>query len=62
MARAAHVARQHLAAGSENTSYLRAKIVTARFFAEHVLPETRTYGDEVMKGAGSTLALEEEAF
>jgi 3-(methylthio)propanoyl-CoA dehydrogenase len=61
-ARAAQIASQQLADGSENASYLRAKIATARFYADHVLPETGSYGDEVMKGAASTLALDEAAF
>jgi hypothetical protein len=28
-----------LSAGEENTAFLHAKIATARFYAEHVLPE-----------------------
>jgi len=62
MARAAQIARKHLGSGTENAAFLRAKIGTARFFAEHVLPEARAYRDEVVGGASSTLALEEAAF
>jgi alkylation response protein AidB-like acyl-CoA dehydrogenase len=62
MARAALIARELLGAGAENAAFLRAKIGTARFFAEHVLPQARAYRDEVIEGAGSTLALEEAAF
>ena len=39
MARAARIARDLLSAGEENAAFLRAKIATARFYAEHVLPE-----------------------
>jgi hypothetical protein len=62
MARAARIACQLLASGEENAAFLRAKIATARFYAEHVLPEAATWRDEITVGAASTLALEEVAF
>jgi 3-(methylthio)propanoyl-CoA dehydrogenase len=62
MARAARIAHNLLASGEENAAFLRAKIVTARFYAEHVMPEVRTYRDEITVGAVSTLALEEASF
>jgi hypothetical protein len=62
MARAARIARDLLAADEENAAFLRAKIATARFYAEHVLPEAAIGRDEVTAGAGSTLALEEASF
>jgi hypothetical protein len=63
MARAARIAHDLLTSGEESSAaFLRAKICTARFFAEHVLPEVGTYRDEVTLGAGSTLVLEEESF
>jgi 3-(methylthio)propanoyl-CoA dehydrogenase len=62
MARAARIARELLSAGEENTAFLHAKIATARFYAEHVLPEATGARDEITAGAGSTLALEEMSF
>jgi len=61
MARAARIACQLLASGENNAAFLRAKIATARFYAEHVLPEAGTWRDEITVGAASTLALEEAA-
>jgi hypothetical protein len=62
MAHAARIARDLLSAGEENTAFLHAKIATARFYAEHVLPEAAASRDEITTGAGSTLALEETSF
>ena len=62
MARAARIAHNLLATGEENAAFLRAKIATARFYAEHVLPEAGPYRDEITAGAASTLALEEASF
>ena len=62
MAHAARIARDLLSAGEENTAFLHAKIATARFYAEHVLPEAAAARDEITIGAGSTLALEETSF
>ena len=62
MARAARIARDLLASGEESAAFLRAKIATARFYAEHVLPEAETCRDEITVGAASTLALDEASF
>jgi alkylation response protein AidB-like acyl-CoA dehydrogenase len=62
MARAARIAHRLLASGEESATFLRAKIATARFYTEHVLPEVRTWRDEITTGAASTLALEEVWF
>jgi alkylation response protein AidB-like acyl-CoA dehydrogenase len=62
MARAARIAHRLLASGGENAAFLRAKIATARFYAEHVLPEAASGRDEITAGAESTLALEEASF
>jgi alkylation response protein AidB-like acyl-CoA dehydrogenase len=62
MARAARIAHRLLASGEDGAAFLRAKISTARFFAEHVLPETGPWCDEITEGASSTLALEEAVF
>ena len=62
MARAARIASRLLADGAENAPFLRGKIATARFYAEHVLPEAGAFRDEITMGAGSVLALEESLF
>src|ERR1700722_11161449 len=62
MARSARIARHLQASVEENAAFLRAKISTARFYAEHVLPEVETYRDEITMGATATLALEEASF
>ena len=62
MARAARIPRDLLASGEESAAFLRAKIVTARFYAEHVLPDAETCRNEITVGAASTLALEEALF
>ena len=62
MTRAARIARDLLASGEESGAFFRAKIATARFYAEHVLPEAETCRDEITVGAASTLALEEAPF
>lgn len=62
MARAARMAHALLAAGASDAPFLRAKIATARFYAEHVLPETGAFLHEITAGAGSSLALDEAAF
>ena len=56
------IARDLLASGEESAAFLRAKIVTARFYAEHVLPDAETCRNEITVGAASTLALEEALF
>jgi alkylation response protein AidB-like acyl-CoA dehydrogenase len=62
MARAARIAHHLLASGEGNAGFLRAKIATARFYAEHVLPEAGPSCDEITMGATSTLELEEKQF
>jgi alkylation response protein AidB-like acyl-CoA dehydrogenase len=62
MARAARVAARKLAAGEGDAGFLRAKLITARYYSEHVLPEAQTYGDAIVHGAASVLALEAALF
>ncbi|OUL92783.1 acyl-CoA dehydrogenase [Paraburkholderia hospita] len=60
MARAALVAAEkHAPPGSD---FYRAKKVTARFYAEHVLPEVHAFRAAIVDGAGSVLALDESLF
>jgi acyl-CoA dehydrogenase len=61
MARAALAARARLNAG-EGEGFGRAKIATARFYAEQILPRANALLTAVRSGASTALALEEEQF
>jgi hypothetical protein len=61
MARAALIAESKLGAGGDAEFY-RAKIATARFYAEHILPQSTALASEVVSGAASVLALNEAQF
>jgi 3-(methylthio)propanoyl-CoA dehydrogenase len=50
MARAALVAQDKLEAGQGDAKFYQAKIVTARFFADHVLAQARGLGDTTVRG------------
>jgi hypothetical protein len=60
MARAAEIAASRVAEAEGD--FYRAKLVTARYYAEHVMPEANTYRDAIVNGADSVLALAEELF
>ncbi len=62
MARAAAVAAGQIDAGAGDRSFCAAKIVTARFFAEQVLPLAGAYRAAIVTGAGTTMALDDEQF
>ena len=59
MARSAAVAAKQLAAGGGDVEFLKAKLVTARFYATHILPLALSYADTVTGGADAVLAMEE---
>ena len=62
MARAAGVAAQKLADGGGDASFYKAKIGTARFFAEHILVQAGAYRTSILEGASGVLALDVEQF
>lgn len=62
MARAALIAKQRLDQNAENYDFCRAKLATARFYAEHVLPLASAYKTQISSGADSVLALEETQY
>ena len=62
MARAALIAKRRLDGGAEDYDFYRAKIGTARFYAEHVLPLAQFCRQEIVNGSTSVLALEESQF
>jgi 3-(methylthio)propanoyl-CoA dehydrogenase len=61
MARAALVARARLTTGADE-DFHRAKIATARFYAEQILPKASALLAVVKSGASTALALEEDQF
>ena len=62
MARAALIARERLAAPGADREFLEAKLATARFYLEHLLPQAAALSQTVTAGAASTLALDPAAF
>jgi hypothetical protein len=61
-ARIVEAAAKKLKDGSGNADGLKAKLVTARFFVERMLPETAVHLARVQNGADTTMALPAEAF
>jgi len=62
MARAALAAAKRLAEGTGDTAFYRAKIATARFYADYFLPQTRALEHAVVTAGESVLALADEQF
>jgi acyl-CoA dehydrogenase len=62
MARAAVIAHDKLSDAKSDARFLSAKIITARFYAEHILPGARGFADTVLTGSSSVLALDEGQF
>jgi len=62
MARAALVAVDKLKAGDGDAQFYKAKIATARFYADHVLTQASSLRASVVEGSAGVLALTEEQF
>ena len=62
MARAAVTAADYLNADGADKEFYEAKIITARFYAEQVLPMAGAYRRVVESGSESTMALSEDQF
>jgi acyl-CoA dehydrogenase len=58
MARAAAIARARLAAGADE-GFCRAKVATARFYADQVLPKASSLAAAVLSGSSTVLAVDE---
>ncbi len=61
LARALLAAEAELAQGKD-AAFMKAKIATARFYAEHILPRTAGLRDAIVDGAGSVTAMALESF
>lgn len=62
MARAALVARRKLDAGDGDAAFYRAKVGTARFFADHILAQADSLRHAIVAGSAGVLALDVEQF
>ena len=62
MARAALAAGRDLAAGEGDADFLRAKILTARFYGEQILPRASSLAAAATAGAATLMAMPETAF
>ncbi len=62
LARALVVAQRQLKAGAGDAAFLKAKIATAHFFADHVLSRAPSLRDSIVDGADSVLAMPLESF
>ena len=62
MARAANVAVDKLARGEGDAAFMHAKIATARFYAENLLPLADAYAQSAVTGSEATLALAADQF
>ena len=62
MARAALTATKRLSAGPADSAFYQAKIISARFYADHVLSQAGGLRDSVVNGARGVMALAEEQF
>ncbi|MGH8798273.1 MAG: acyl-CoA dehydrogenase, partial [Caldimonas sp.] len=62
MARALLVAEDRLGAGTGDAAFMRAKVATAQFYAEHLLSKAPGMRDAIVEGADSVTALALESF
>ncbi|MCK7597488.1 acyl-CoA dehydrogenase C-terminal domain-containing protein [Microbulbifer sp. CAU 1566] len=59
---AAKVANEQLAAGTSEEDFYRAKIATARFYFDRILPRTATHASTMLSGADNLMSLDAEHF
>jgi alkylation response protein AidB-like acyl-CoA dehydrogenase len=62
MAKSLVLAEDQLAQGLGDADFLRAKVVTAQFYAEHILVKAPSVRDEILEGASSVNGLALESF
>jgi len=62
MARAAEIAKRKLAAGEGDPGFMRAKVTTARFYAEALLPQAESCAALATGGAEAAVALPADRF
>jgi hypothetical protein len=59
LARSAQIAARQLDAGEGDAAFLRAKLLTARFYGDHILTQAIGLAAATMRGADSVLAVED---
>jgi len=62
LGRSAVKAEQLLAAGQGDKEFLQAKLVSARFYSEHLLPRAHMCQSAILAGSDSMMALNEDQF
>ena len=62
MARAAVIAQRKLDANEGDAGFYKAKIATARFFADHILSQSSSLRTAIIDGSAGVLALEADQF
>ncbi len=62
MARAALIAQSRCAEANADTPFYDAKITTAQFYSEHILPQAAAFRQTVINGAATVMALTEAQF
>ncbi len=62
MARAARIAAERLSTNEPDADFFRAKIATARFFADHLLSQAPAIRAAVVEGGEAVMALDEAQF
>jgi 3-(methylthio)propanoyl-CoA dehydrogenase len=62
MARAALVSAEHLQKGVEDAEFYKAKIATARFYADHILSQATGVRNSIVDGSAGVLAMSESQF
>ncbi len=62
MARAALVVKSETGVAASDSGFSEAKLITARFYAGHILPRATSYLRAATSGAESTMAMPEEMF
>ena len=62
MARAAQIALQKLDANDPEADFYRAKLTTARFYADHILTQAASLRSQIIEGAADVMSLPEAQF
>lgn len=62
MVRSAQIAQKHLTDGSPDPSFYSAKIATARFYCDHILPQATALETSICEGSAGVLAMTPEQF
>jgi 3-(methylthio)propanoyl-CoA dehydrogenase len=62
MARAAQIALQKVDANDPEADFYRAKLATARFYADHILTQAASLRSQIIEGAADVMALPEAQF